>query len=910
MSPRRPTTLRVALELALVFAAHLGGANLGLLAAQEGTANTLIWPPTGIAVAALYLIGPRVVWAVLASLFVLHFAQLGAPVWASAIMSLGGAAAPMLLTLLLKKRGFHGGLARRGDVILLLAGTAVTMALPAVVGTVIGLARGFLPPHLIATSLIAWWFAECLGVLTVGAALLTSPVPQWREGSRLERLLLYVSTAIIGVIVFVVLSLPIAFVTAGPLLWAGLRFPPRDATRMVLIVGALAAVGAAVGAGPFLRAEPIHTMLYLAAYLLTVSILSLVLGALIAEWRRAQEARRKSEERRIAALVAGALGTYDWELGQLLNLDEGHLRLWGMTPEEFDGTIEAFARRVHPADLPKLMRVQREAREKRTPYRTEYRVIPPDGTHRWIETRGHYTFDAEGVVVGVTGVVQDISARKNAELALAVAHERLRLALDHGRMGIWDVDIGDPRAREELLAQLEPEDRPTTEAALLRCLEGEPFRAELRMRAPDGAHRWQSIFGAPHRNGEGGVRLVGVVHDITERKQAEETRARLERQLREAQKMEAIGTLAGGIAHDFNNILGAVLGNVDLMRDDLDPSHPAWESLLEVRQASLRARDLVRQILAFSRRGEAPRRAMAMGPVIDEAVRLIRASLPRTVTIEARLEESCPPVVADASQLHQVVLNLGTNAFQSMPRRDGRIDVELEAVLVEATLAERHPDLRPGRWVRLAVRDTGAGMDAATRERIFEPFFTTKAPGEGTGLGLAVVHGIVKAHGGAVVVDSELGQGTTFAIYLPIAEVEHEPAAAPAPRVPRGRGERVLFVDDEPALVAIGVRALSRLGYKVTGAVTPAEALDVARADPSSFDALVTDFTMPGMTGLELGAELLKLSPRLPMILLSGYGGGTGPENAAAIGFRDMVVKPVSTEQLAHALRKAIDAGG
>ncbi len=396
---------------------------------------------------------------------------------------------------------------------------------------------------------------------------------------------------------------------------------------------------------------------------------------------------------------------------------------------------------------------------------------------------------------------------------------------------------------------------------------------------------------------------TGIAHfakDITEQK-------RLEAQLLQGQKMEAIGTLAGGIAHDFNNILSAVLGYTELAMLDLPPDHTVYDKLAEVNRAGQRAKDLVAQILAFSRHSEARREPLEVRLIIKEALKLMRASLPSTIDIQQRICSTPAWVLADPVQVHQVLMNLCTNASHAMQENGGVLQVDLDIHDVDMALAKQHPDLNPGPYVCLVISDSGHGMENEVRERAFEPFFTTKDPGEGTGMGLAVVHGIVKNHNGAVLVESEPGKGSTFRLFFPhFTEIEKAEPVAPKGGLPRGN-ERVLFVDDEPAIVDLGRELLQYLGYDAVALTDSQEALKMFLADPTAFDLLITDLTMPQVTGAELATQALAVRPDLPIIMCTGYSEIISEEQAKAIGIREYVLKPLVAQKLAEVVRSALD---
>ena len=410
----------------------------------------------------------------------------------------------------------------------------------------------------------------------------------------------------------------------------------------------------------------------------------------------------------------------------------------------------------------------------------------------------------------------------------------------------------------------------------------------------------------PIKKEDGPSVLAGIAVDITDRVRAEEENKNLEAQLQQAQKMEAIGTLAGGIAHDFNNILSAIMGYTELSMLEIPERSPNMDNLNEILKASRRARDMVKQILAFSRQNQQERIPIQISSIVKEALKMLRGSLPTTIEIRNGIGNGIGIVEADATQIHQVLMNLSTNAAQAMRDKGGFLKIDLANVDVDAGKAASHADLRPGSYVRLTVSDTGEGMTQEVMERIFEPYFTTKEKDIGTGMGLAVVHGIVKAHGGAITVQSKPGKGSTLSVYLPIIEKEIKPEAMMTEVLPTGH-EHILFVDDEQALVDIARRVLEKLGYKVTTRVSSVEAVELFRAKPDQFDLVVTDMTMPNMTGDRLTKELMRVRADIPVVLCTGYSESISKESAEKIGIREFVMKPLAMKEIANAIRNAID---
>ena len=403
--------------------------------------------------------------------------------------------------------------------------------------------------------------------------------------------------------------------------------------------------------------------------------------------------------------------------------------------------------------------------------------------------------------------------------------------------------------------------------------------------------------------------ITAILRDVTDKQKAETTRSQLEKRLRQAQKMEAIGTLAGGIAHDFNNILGAVMLNIELARGDIPPEHPAQEYINALRSSSIRARDLVRQILTFSRQQEHQRSVLRLERIITEALKLIRAALPANIEIHLHLASDGPSIIADPTQLHQVLTNLCANAAHAMRERGGLLDIRQRAVTVDAALATTSPDLQPGPYVELTISDTGTGMLPEVIERIFDPFFTTKDIGEGTGLGLAVVHGIMKDHDGATVVESVPGQGTTFHLYFPAVDLPEARPADESQPIPRGQGQRVLIIDDEDALLKVHQRMLERLGYTVTGFTSPTLALEAFRASPGQYDLVITDLAMPGMSGMDLSRELKNVRPQCPVIITTGYTTSLDPQNLKSLGIAGLIFKPATAATIGETVHRALSPG-
>ena len=388
--------------------------------------------------------------------------------------------------------------------------------------------------------------------------------------------------------------------------------------------------------------------------------------------------------------------------------------------------------------------------------------------------------------------------------------------------------------------------------------------------------------------------------DVTERK-------RLESQLRQAQKMEAMGTLAGGIAHDFNNILSSVIGYTEIALDDVPQRSVLHSNLQEVFQAGCRARGLVKQIIAFSRQSNLEKKALEISPLVKETLKFLRASIPTTIDIRENMETDLNPVMTDPTQINQILMNLCTNAAHAMQEKGGTLEVGLDNVtLADSDFKSRHSDMNPGPYLKLSISDTGHGMSPNVLERIFDPYFTTKEMGEGTGLGLAVVHGIVKSLDGTITVYSERGKGSTFNVYLPAITSDVKPEFNAVESIPTGN-ERILFIDDEQPIVNLAKQVMERLGYDVVTKTDSIEALRLIQANPAKFDLVITDLTMPNMAGDALAQEIMRIRPDIPIILCTGFSKRISEEKAKDLGIRAFVNKPILKPEIAETIRKVLD---
>lgn len=516
--------------------------------------------------------------------------------------------------------------------------------------------------------------------------------------------------------------------------------------------------------------------------------------------------------------------------------------------------------------------------------------------------------------------------RSNA--VLLEAEQRLNEAQEIGQIGSWLYKAGEEEwwwSREvyRIFGLEAGEERPNWELCRDRVLpddldrvidgthglleRGGNLTVEFEIDQPGGDRRWVQLRGK-RADDEEGQRVSGTIQDVTARKQQEREREALETQLRRAQRMDALGTLAGGIAHDFNNILFSILGNAQLAELDVPEGHSARKSLENIVGASRRARDVVRQILTFSQRQEVAMEELQLSDVVREVLELLRASIPPSIEILTDLDPKCPAISGDQSQIHQILVNLCTNAVDAMQKDGGSLRISVKTVWPNARQLQRYPDLEEGVMVGLWVEDTGVGMSEESLEHIFEPFFTTKTDSGGTGLGLSVVHGIVKRHHGAISARSRSGHGTVFELFFPIVQAGVPREPVDRQDVPHGDGERVLLVDDDESVLRAVSQLLDRLGYRVTECLNPLDALHLLERYPARFDILITDLRMKEMTGTELAERATQVRPGLPVVLITGHAAELSSDELKRCGVSCLIHKPTTRENLARRIRDVMNS--
>ncbi len=555
-------------------------------------------------------------------------------------------------------------------------------------------------------------------------------------------------------------------------------------------------------------------------------------------------------------------------------------------------------------------------------------LIARDGKEFQIADSGAPIRDTDGRIAGVVLVFRDVTESYAQEQKIRESEKRLKAVTANvpgvvyqftvTRDNVYTHDFVSEKASEifnlksdpqtffnDFRTHLPDDEKDRFIASVHESVERViPWHYEGRFIKPGGEKIWFSGNAIPHEVGDTTV-YCGVLMDITRRKLAEKETRNLKDALVQAQKMEAIGTLAGGIAHDFNNILSAVVGYAQLALMDTDEKSHLHHSLQQIYTAAMRAGDLVRQILAFSRQSERKPVPLQVAPLIKEALKMLRSSLPATIEIKQRISNRTDNVMADPTQIHQIVMNLCTNAAQSMEETGGRMTVGLEQVQLTTADHHRYPDLNPGDYIRLTVQDIGHGIAPEIKEMIFNPYFTTKDRGKGTGLGLSVVHGIVQSYGGRIYVHSKPGSGTTFDVFLPAIRDQAILERQENNGLPTGN-ETILLVDDEPILVEVGQQILQRLGYNVLVCIDSLEALKLFNQAPAEIDLVISDMTMPKMTGDKLAAHLLKVRPDLPVILCTGFSSKFTEKEAAEIGVKALAYKPLVATELAALVRKVL----
>ena len=655
-----------------------------------------------------------------------------------------------------------------------------------------------------------------------------------------------------------------------------------------------------------------------------------IVGSLtdITERKRAEKALQDLYETMDLAQKMAGIGFWRYDKGTgKRTWSEQMYAVFGFDPNQGPPSNEDLRRRFLPEDWDRYTRAFHNALEG-TPYYIVVGVAFPDGKIHHIDTQGYPRYDHRGNIIGCLGTSQDITERMEAEQALWESEEKYRRIFENSVVGFFQstpegrfIRVNPAFAKmllyespEDLVAGVsdiatqyyaDPEDRCRYQQMLQQLGFVENF--EFKVRRKDGSQIWVSNSTRAYFGEQGNiVRYEGIVVDINQRKKAEKEKEELQSQLLQARKMESIGTLAGGIAHEFNNILGIIIGNAELAISDVSEGHPARNYLQEIRNACLRAKEVVKQILRFVRKMPSRKKPVQIRAIVQESLKLVRSTISQAIRIDSEILSESEMILANPTEINQVIINLCTNAVHALADETGTILVRLESLHLDESAAAQSDGLTSGTYVKLSVTDNGSGIQPQILDRIFEPYFTTKDVDKGLGMGLSVVYGIVKNCDGAIHVNSDVGLGTTVEVLLPVIATQTEVDLEKARALPTGT-ERILFIDDEPGLVSMTRHMLQRLGYRVEGTTSSVEALQRFGQEPEAFDLVITDMAMPEMTGAQLAEELIQLRPEVPVILCTGYSSRLDEDQATRRGIAAYIDKPLMMEKLAQTVRKTLD---
>jgi len=647
----------------------------------------------------------------------------------------------------------------------------------------------------------------------------------------------------------------------------------------------------------------------------------------VTDYKRAVAALQESERKYRRIFENSVVGFFQsTPEGRFISVNPAFAKMLRYdSPEDLIATISDIATQyyVDPGDRRRYQQVlQQDGRVDGF----EFMVRCKDRSTIWVSNSTRAYFDETGKVLHYEGVVSDITERKQAEQALRESEQRFRELFDNMSSGVAIYDSPDngksfvfkdlnasglasaQKKKNEIVGRDVREVFPGVESLGLFDVFKRVWQTGKSEHHPNSIYQdgrielWVENYVCKLPSGE----LVAIYEDTTARRQAEEAKEKLERLVLQNQKIESIGNLAGGVAHDFNNILYPIVGMAELLLDDLPPGSIERENAYEILKAGKRGRDLVRQILAFSRQSKREMMPVRIQQILKEVIRLGRSTIPSNIEIEQDIQIDCGLVMADPTQIHQVAMNLITNAYHAVEQTGGKITVRLQERDL-GTADNGQTSLKPDRYARLSIADTGCGIDPTVMDKIFEPYFTTKGPGKGTGLGLSVVHGIIKEHGGDIKVTSQVGKGSTFDVFFPLVKKHAQIAISENGAESKGGAESILLVDDEASIVRLEKQMLERLGYRVVSRISSQDALDAFKANPDKYDLVITDMNMPNMTGDQLAKALIAIRSDLPVIICTGFSEKIDQETAVSIGISGFLMKPIVKSEMAQMVRKALD---
>jgi PAS domain S-box-containing protein len=676
-----------------------------------------------------------------------------------------------------------------------------------------------------------------------------------------------------------------------------------------------------------LRVDYPQDIVLVVAFLLTALIVTRLVGRTRTRMEEALQAKEKLQQSQSYLAEAQRLthtGSWAHDASGNFVASPELLRIFGRDPDTEKPSETLLRESVHPNDRPIIDEAVRKAASKQSDFEIDHRIVLPDGSIKHVHSVAHPVFDGSGRLVEYVGTIVDVTERRHGEAGLQRQTALLDELFESAPQAVAFLDLegrvvrtnrefctvfgyaAEEAAGRPLGDLIAPDDQlESVHSLIATCKSGGRVAIECERRRKDGTRIHVAHLGAPIMLDGEPIGVYAIYRDITERLLAQAEREQLGQRLRQAEKMEAVGRLAGGIAHDFNNVLAGVFAYGEMLFEETPEDSPLRRYAKNVLTAATRGRALVDQILAYSRSQLGKRAPVDLAHVVAETLELLRGSLPADIRLEASAPDMPLMVIGDATQLHQVVMNLCSNAIHAM-NGAGSLRVALDTAELSAERALSHGSLGPRRYVRLTIQDSGSGMDDATLSRIFEPFFTTKEIGRGTGLGLSLVYAIVTDAGGAIDVKSAPEQGSTFTIYLARTQAALVTAGEAAAPLPRGNGERVLLVEDEASLLAMTAEVLARLGYEPVSFSNGHAALAAFEAEPRSFDVVITDDVMPGLTGTGLAAELRRRQPDLPIVLMSGHSGPILTQQARAAGVSELLVKPLRSRQFAVTLARVL----